>query len=197
MPDYFTLAEFRALPHMSDTDKYPDARIEATAAYVTAAIEREVGTSFIPRTVTGESHNGSCLVVLNSPYVQSVTSATENGIAVPDTLTAPSGILQRFATGSYTPTGWSYGVGNISVTYVAGYSTTPPADIKEAAMQWTRWRLLATNSNAEMSARQTSQTNDMGTIQYAVAGPDHPSGYPEVDVVVVGWRERIRVPSIS
>lgn len=199
MPEYFTLDEFRTLPQMGNNSTYTAARVDAVEAYVVAIIEREVGTSFVPRTVTAETHDGGCnTILLRSPYIRSVTSVTENGVAVTDTFTAVDGVLRRFSAGTYTPVWWTSGTGNVAVTYEAGYSATPPADIKEAAMQATRWRLLATNSNAEMSSRQTSMTNDMGaTIQFAVAGADRPTGYPEVDAVIVGWRERIRVPGVA
>lgn len=195
MPDYFTLAELSALPNMAE-GRYTDARKEAAAAYVVGIIEREVGTSFIARTVTAESHDGGCdEIVLSQPHVLSATSATEDGVTVTDTLRVQSGILRRFSSATdFIPLQWSTGVGNVLVTYQAGYSTTPPADIKEAALQATRWRLLATNSNSDMQARQTSQSNDLGgTTNYAVAGTDHPTGYPEVDAVIVGWRDRLDV----
>jgi len=103
-PDYFTLAAFRLLPDMSNTTKYPDANVLAAAQYVTAIIEREVGTSFIARTVTGELHDGGRQEIpLRRAYVLSVTSATEDGVAVTDTLRATSGVLRRFAAGSYIP----------------------------------------------------------------------------------------------
>jgi len=195
MPDYFTLAELAALPNMTE-GRYTDARKEAAAAYVVGIIEREVGTSFVARTVTDEEHDGgSDAIVLASPHVLSVTSATEDGVAVTDTLRARSGILRRFASATdFTPIRWASGTGNVLVTYQSGYSATVPADIKEAALQATRFELLATNSNSEQSARQTSSTNEMGgTVQYAVAGTDHPTGYPKVDAVIVGWRDELDV----
>lgn len=189
MPEYFTLVELNALPNMGE-GRYSDARKEAAAAYVVGIIERVVKTSFIARTITGERHDGGSYgILLNKPYVLSVTSATENGVAVTDTLRATSGILRRFATASSTtPSRWSSGVENIAVTYQAGYSATVPSDIKEAALLATRWRLIASNSNSDMNARQTSMTNDMGgTTSYAVAGVDRPTGYPEVDAVIMGY----------
>lgn len=193
MPDYFTLAELNALPNMGEA-RYTAARKEAAAAYVVGIIEREVNTSFIARTITDELHDGGGYgILLEKPYVLSVTSATENGIAVTDILRARSGVLRRYATAtSTTPSRWSDGIENVAVTYEAGYSETVPDDIKEAALQATRWRLIATNSNSDLNARQTSITNEMGgTVQYSVAGPDRPTGYPEVDAVIVGWRKRL------
>lgn len=196
MPDYFTLAELRALPQMSDATTYTDARCEAAAAWIVAIIEREVRTSFVRRTYTETYDGGGTAIVLDQPFAQTTAAltATEDGVAVTDTLRVSSGVLRRFDAGEYTPLSWATGVGNISVTYEAGYSATPPSDIKEAALAAARWRLLATNSNAEMNARQTQVTNDMGgTISFTVAGPDRPTGYPEVDAVIVGWRDRLNV----
>lgn len=186
MPDYFTLAELKALPDMSG---FSDERIEATAAGVVAIIEREVGTSFVPRTITNESHDGGGVVMLNMPHVISITSATVNGVAMTG-LQASSGVL-RASTGS---TSFASGYGNVLVTYQAGYSTTPPADIKEAALKATRWKLLESKASSDVSARQTSMTTDMGgTVNYAVAGPDRPTGYPDVDAVIIGWRDKLGV----
>jgi hypothetical protein len=195
VPDYFTLAELDALPNMTE-GRYSTARKEAAAAYVVGIIERVVGTSFVARTVTDERHDGGCdAIVLNSAHVLSVTSATEDGAAVTDTLRAQGGVLRRFSGAtSFTPVRWSTGVGNVLVTYQSGYSATVPDDVKEAALQATRWRLMATNSNSDLNARQTSITNEMGgTVNFAVAGTDRPTGYPDVDAVILGWRDELDV----
>lgn len=195
MPEYFTLAELNALPNMGE-GRYTDARKEAAAAYVVGIIERVVKTSFVARAVTDERHDGGRDgIVLRHPYVVSVTSATESGVAVTDTLRVVNGVLRRFSSAtSFAPVSWSSGIGNVLVTYQSGYSSTAPADVKEAALLATRWRLIASNSNSDMNARQTSMTNDMGgTTQYAVAGAERPTGYPEVDAVIIGWRDRLNV----
>jgi hypothetical protein len=194
MPDYFTLAELNELPNMQEI-RYSDARKEAAAAYIVGIIEREVDAYFVSRTVTDERHSGGEVeIFLEKNHVLSVTSATVGGDAVTDTLhVTASGILTRFPTGSSYPTVWPQGCDNVLVTYEAGYSATPPDDIKEAALQATRWRLMATNSNSDLNARQTSMTNEMGgTVQFAVAGTDRPTGYPEVDAVIVGWRKQLK-----
>lgn len=197
MPDYFTLEELGALPNMTE-GRYSAARKEAAAAWAVGIIEREVGTSFVARTVTETYDGGGHAIVLRKRYVLSVTSAEENGIPVTDTLRVRNGILRRYAAaGSSTPARWADGVENIEVTYVAGYTVGDeadpvPADVKEAALQATRWRLLATNSNSDLNARQTSITNEMGgTVNFAVAGPDRPTGYPDVDAVIMGWKRRL------
>lgn len=195
--EYFTEAELKALPDMS-TETTP--RIEAAAAWAVGVIEREVGTSFVARTVTDEVHDGGRGgIILRTPYVLSVTSVTEDGVAVTDDLRARDGVLRRFSGAtSFTPNSWAGGYGNVSVTYQAGYSTKPPADIKEAALQATRWHLLEGRASNVTAPRQTSSTNDMGgTVNYAVAGEDRPTGYPEVDAVIVAWRKRLYVPGVG
>lgn len=194
MPDYFTLAELNALPNMGE-GRYSDARKEAAAAYVVGIIERVVKTSFVARTITGEAHDGGRDgIVLRNPQVISVTSATESGVAVTDSLRMVNGVLRRFSSAtSFTPITWASGTGNVLVTYQSGYSATAPADIKEAALLATRFRLMASNSNSDLNARQTSMTNEFGTTQFAVAGSERPTGYPEVDAVIIGWRDRLNV----
>ena len=191
--EYFTEAELRALPHMSDTTKFPTARCDAAAAYIVGIIEREVGTSFIARTVTDEVYDGTGddELILNAWHIQSVTSAKVNGVAVTGTLTARNGVLRRISSGSTVD--WPEGDSNITVTYEAGYSSTPPADVKEAALKGTRAHLLSTMANSAMDDRRTSLSTDMGTVSFVVAGQDRPTGYPDVDAVILSWRNRLSV----
>lgn len=191
MPEYFTLTELKALPDMSSET---DVRIEAAAAWAVAVIEREVGTSFVSRTVV-ETHDGTSTgaIVLASQYVLGVTSVTEGGVAVAG-VTARDGILTK-SGGSRS---FATGTGNVVVTYAAGYSTAPPADVKEAALQATRWHLLEGRAANTVNARQTSHTDDLGgTVTYAVAGADRPTGYPDVDAVIVGWRDKLDMPAFG
>lgn len=195
-PDYFTLAELRALPDVSNASKYPDSRVLDVAAQFVAIIEREVGVAFIARTVTAERHDGGTdEITLNRGYVRSITSATENGVAVSDTLTADAGgVLLRFSgANGGTPISWASGRRNVSVTYVHGYSAAPPADIKAQALKATRLELMATAATNGMNDRQTSLSTEQGVIGFIVAGPDRPTGYPQLDAVIKGWQARLDV----
>lgn len=192
MPDYFTLAELRGLPQVGDTAKFPDARCNAVASAIEGVIDREVFGSpdvgFVARTVTETlDGNNRASLLLRTPHVRSLTSVTVDGVAVDVAdLSAAHGVLR------YTTSGcWARGVANVVVVYVAGYGTddTVPGDVKEAALQGTRYRLLQTAPNSELNERQTSMTNDLGgTTSFAVAGTDHPTGYPTVDATLVAWR---------
>lgn len=193
-PDYFSLQEFRTRPQMSDGVKYPDERVLDVAAEIVGIIEREVGTSFIGRAVIDEVHDGGTdAIVLGEPFVLSATSATEDGVAVTDDLRVRGGVLRRFAAGTYTPITWAAGIGNIAVSYLAGYSATPPPDIKGAAMAATRARLLETAADAGMHDRRTSLSTDQGVVSFVVPGEDRPTGYPSVDAVILGWKARLDV----
>jgi hypothetical protein len=200
--DYFTLAELRAMPDMNDFTKYGDARLTAAGEWIQALIEREVGTSFVPRSTVdvldGSDQDRWGGLFLSKPFVLSVTAITSNGVA----FTAPqlaevsvqSGILYRRPAGSYggyTP--WDAGCRNIVVTYSAGYSTTPPSDLKDAALQGARYRVMRTAVSVGISDRATSVTNDLGNVQLSIPGSDRPTGLPEVDQVIVGWRDKLNV----
>ena len=195
MPDYFTLEEVQDAPDV-DFD-FSDERIEAVAAEIVSIIEREVGTSFVGREVTEVHDGGRDTIILRSPYVLSVESATENGITVTDPLVARNGILRRVPTASYSASPWTYGFNNVVVTYTAGYSAEPPADVKEQALRATRARLLETASDASMNDRRTSLNTEMGVINYTVAGLEHPTGYPTVDEMILGWKRRLNVPKVA
>lgn len=188
-PDYFTLDEFRELPQMGDTDKYSDDRINAVAASLTAIIEREVGTSFVARTVTetvdGPHHSTD--LALRSPYVLALTSLSVDDAAVDsDAVTLRGGVI-RYLAGQW----WTWGIGNVAVTYESGYSNEPPADIKEALMWAARDRLMATSATAGIDARRTSLITEQGTVNYVLAGENRPTGYPELDAAILGWKAKL------
>jgi hypothetical protein len=183
MPDYFTLEEFRDLPSMDDDGKYPDEDVERAAGYITAIVERFVGTSFVPRTFTKKLSGTGSDVSLPSPFVLEVTGVDDGDVAQTGPFEVDNGSL-------IGP--WSRGIRNLTVTYDAGYSDEPPADIKEAVMQAARARLLEKHGSARVQDRtQSVSNNDGGTTTFVLAGPDHPTGYPEVDAVLVGYRRRL------
>lgn len=196
MPDYFTIAELRALPDVDDTVKYTTAKIEDAAAHIVGVIEREVGTSFISRTIVDEPHDGSAYqIFLDNPYVLSVTSATEDGVAVTDSLSARAGVLRRYSGTALVP--WAPGYGNILVTYEAGYTDTPPDDIKRAALKATRLELISSAADSSANARRTSLSGDMGVESFVIAGQDRPTGYPEIDATILSWKQILHVAGVA
>lgn len=198
MPDYFTLAELRALRDMDDIVRFPDARCEAAAAYIVGIIEREVGVSFVGRTVTRRFPGGAARLEVPEEFVQSVTSASVGGVPLtPSNVVFNDGGFYNLV-GGY-PSSWG-GVGAflpVTITYVGGYSATPPADVKEVALKGTREHLIATSDETGLTGRRTTVTNEMGTVSFTVAGKDQPTGYPEVDATILGWKEILDIGSFA
>lgn len=193
--DYFALSELRALPGMSDSVTYTDTRCQAAHDWIVGVVERTVGTSFIGRTVTGEKYDGGgAAIVLMEPYVLSVQSVTENGVTVTDPLLIRGGnVLIKVPASSNYALRWYAGTDSVIVNYTAGYSATPPLDIKEACLKAARYHLLETDSDAAVDERKVQITSDQGTVTMSPVDEDHPTGYPSVDAVIIGWRDRLDV----
>ena len=186
-PEYFTGAEFRALPDMGES-KYDDDRVSAVAEYVVAVIERVVGTSFVGRAQSVTRIVGSVsALVLPHAHVVSLTEVTCDGVAQDLAAMVFDGGVVRFRDGR------CFG-GTVVVSYLSGYSATPPADIKEAALQATRARLIETASNALLNDRRQSMSMaEGGSVTFVQPGGDRPFGFPSVDAVIIGWRDRLNV----
>lgn len=198
--EYFAEADLRALPDMDDAVTYTDARIQAAHDYIAGILEREVGTSFVARVVADEVRDGGdgrrYAVSVSAPYVLSspAPTATENGVAVTDTIIVRGGgLLYKFSAGGATPNAWQPGLSNLVIDYSAGYSAAPPGDVKEAVLKGVRDHLLATNSNAAVDERWTTISSEHGTIERGGPGSANPTGYPVVDEMIVAWRDRIDV----
>jgi hypothetical protein len=182
---YFTLAELRALPDVSDNDKYPDARVTSVGEYVEATIERVVGTSFVARTWANEEHPGFAYrLIPQHPFPIAVSAITVDGVADAGLTYIREGSIWKVDRSSWS----GY---RVLLTYTAGYSTVVPPDVKEAALWATRDRLMSTVFSSAWSGRQTQMNTEQGTVQFVVAGEDRPFGLPAVDAVVVGWRDRL------
>lgn len=198
MPEYFELSELRARPQLGDADRYPDARCEAAAAWAVSVIEREVGgTSFILRTHTETHDGGTARIVLAEPYARhtAALAITVAGVPVDPALARiSSGVLTRATVSGAPAPPWPAGVGTVEISYEAGYTATPPADVKEAALQLTRAHLLDTDSDAWSNPRTTDLSSEIGgTARFGDVDVDHPTGLPAVDRVIVGYRNRLDV----
>lgn len=183
-PDYFTLAELRALPDCAGS-AFTDAQINAAAAYFTAIVEREVGFPFIPRTYTETFDGcGQRAILLGQAYIRSLTSVTVDGVSVSvGSFTTASGVLRylNWAT-------WSYSApSNVVVVYSASKYATCPADVKDAVMWATRDRLMAQSDQNDVDIRKTSITTDYGTTSYILPGEKRPTGYPDLDAVIASY----------
>lgn len=188
-PDYFTIAEFQALP---DCAGFGEPEIVSAAAFFTEIVEREIGAAMIPRTYS-QTFDGASPIVLAQRHLRSVTSVTVDGVAVDvDDLTYSGGVI-RYLSGE----SWTNGIANVVVTYTAGEHATCPADVKSAVMWATRDRLLSQSGDQTQDPRLSSMTNELGgTMQYVLPGEKRPTGYPELDAVIAS-RRRSQAPLIG
>lgn len=201
--EYFSMDEFRTLPHMGDLAKYSNDRVEAVAGRVVATAEGSSGVSFVPRehvdikSGTRANQAGGSIVLMRRRAFE-VTAVTQSGVPLSPTelseLRVVKGVLRWYAGGGTVPSSWEDGTDNIVVTYHAGYETVP-ADIKEAVMQATRSLLLSGAANSALDARRTSLTTEAGTINFVIPGEGRPTGFPEVDEVLQRYR-RCRSPLV-
>ena len=65
-------------------------------------------------------------------------------------------------------------------------------------MRGTRAYLLETRDQAGVLDRRSQMTNELGgSTTFVIAGKDHPTGYPQVDAVIVGWRDRLNAHLVA
>ncbi len=189
-PDYFTVTEFRALPDMDDADAYTEAKILAAAAYFTAIVEEELWpmtSQSYTETLDGDYATSLFL----GREATSLTSVTVDGTAVSTSLLTCTNGVVRYKSLGQTFSGAANG--NVVVVYAAGESTVP-ADIKNAVMWATRDRLLAQGDLSGVDVRKTSVNTDFGTTNYILPGEKRPTGYPELDAILL---RRSRGPGVA
>ena len=90
-----------------------------------------------------------------------------------------------------------YGFGVVDVRYEAAYTDTCPGDLREAASQAARFRLLQTDGASGIPNRATSMTNEFGNVQLSTAGKDRPTGIPDVDAVINSYAQQARIPGLA
>ena len=179
---YFTTSELREqFPDpLADDTKYPDVKIEQAREYVETRIENICGVAFVPRTATTTLDVpafGDRALVLK-PRLRAITAISVDGTAwtsseIDGLNVASSGVLYR---GSRDV--WS---GLVEITYEHGFDE-PSVDVKDAAMLWTRERVV----KGPVTDRATQiPTEAGGSINLATPGlfGSH-SGLPEVDAVL-------------
>ena len=145
--DEFTVRDLTTLPVVSYDMALEHLNIPAASAnqeeirrFIDAAqdlAENYIGAVLGRRTITSEKYDGNTDVLrLRNPRAISISSVYENGDLLDSSqyLLDPTGQrLYRLTTSSLSSTTygaygyWAAGVNSVSVTYVAGYTVTPPA----------------------------------------------------------------------
>jgi hypothetical protein len=154
LPPAVGLIEVKEHLNIPDANHNDDGELLRFMLAATRAIEQRVGP-LTRRSVT-ESHNGGrhAIVLRHSPVIE-VTSASENGEAVPSggyTISPASGVLTR--TSGYSRATWVDGFNNVTVAYVAG-RTSIPADLRQAVLELVRH--LWSTQRGSMAGRRTGE----------------------------------------
>ncbi len=182
---YVTLSEIRAQLNLGDSDKFTTAELEQKRRWFETLAERHCGVAFVPRyarvTLNGL---GMTTLLLPHPRVRRLLSASVGGVAVTD---LADWTLESFGRVTRTAS-FTRGTANVVIAYEHGYDE-PPEDLKEAALIAIRERLLDRKSGD----RQISEAVEGGVVRYSVAGPDRPTGIPNVDEVLNSYRQRVPV----
>jgi Phage gp6-like head-tail connector protein len=129
------LDEVKAHLNIPTTDTTLDEELRRFIDAATDLAETYVGQVLGRRTFTSELYDGgTAFIRIRNPKAISITSVTENGLAVSSSAYVLDYTGQRlyrigsgtlYATNSYGY--WVQGMNNISITYVAGYVNPPMA----------------------------------------------------------------------
>lgn len=204
--------------------KYPDAQLLAARMWIEALIERVCDTSFVQRyarqVFDGNHTDPLGTLSLREPYARSVLSVRLNGVFMSPAELAglaifESGKIERYATGyavqsgGYSPfsngSGYGYNISpwprgrrNIEVRYAAAFSDLPADDLRQAALQAARYRVLSVYGSSGTPDRALSVSGEYGVFSLASANvKDRPTGLPEVDATILGWRDHVRTPGLA
>lgn len=193
---YFSLADLRATPNLSDTSKYTTAELASARDWISELIDREVGTSFTPKYHRDVQDGSGCSEMwLDAAYPRSVIGVRVNGTdftadELDDLYLYPTGCLLR------DPGSFATGYRNVEVRYEAGM-TTVPADLHRAALVAARHRLLKNENSAGHPANSRTVTNEFGNFSLSYPGPGHPTGIDEVDAVINAYKARLDIPIVA
>jgi hypothetical protein len=165
---YDEVLEFLNIPTASANENEVRRFIDAS----TDLAETYVGQVLGRRTFTNELYDGGTeFIRIRNPKAISITSVTENGLAVSSSnyvLDYTGQRLYRIGSGTLYATNsygyWTQGMNNVSITYVAGY-VNPPMSAKQGVLEIIRhlWQtqrgainvMSRTNSGDELYSTPT------------------------------------------
>lgn len=195
---YFTLAELRALPNLSDTNKFTTSELADARRWFETVAERYCGVAFVPR-FQRVTLDGTDLAYFQLPDipVRKVRSVSVDDVALTstelDALAVSAGgfgYIDRTDGALVTK-----GYGNVSVAYEYGLDG-PPDDLRHAGLVAARHKLLTDLQGTP--ARELSIANDLGgTTRFSTPSEDRPTGLLEVDAVLASYRDRYWRPGIA
>lgn len=197
----FELPELRAMPDLSNSDRYTTDHLIRARDWAEAKIANAITVpplaQFTERTFTDQQVGDRCqwhhryttarhyldlyAVDLAGVYIDGVPA---EGITLDDAgrlVGLPA--LRRDAV--------------VRVGWARAFGSDVPADLHETAIKVARWWLLTTIGESGIPDRATSIVTAEGTQQLAVAGRYSPIGFPDADVVLNDYFDRYATPGIA
>lgn len=184
----FSIGELRAMPRtdFDNATKYPAWALHDVRAQIEEAFEHITGVTWCPHgqrdVLDGD---GTSSLFLSKIFPTRVVACAVGGTAFGVTELAniapsKSGLVRLVDGGT-----WPEGNRNVAMFYEHGMPS-PPHPLRVAALIAAQEHL----QSSPMSRRQLTETNEVGTIRYSIAGRDGHFGIPDVDAVLDEWSER-------
>lgn len=161
----------------------PSSDLLRARDWITDIIEHNTGAAWCPSYDVEQFtvDSSRCTHVLNMRPIRSLRSLT-----VDETTVDVSTVDVDEATGIISDVSF---YGQCVASYEHGFDQ-PPSDLRLAAIEGARDRILRTSSG--LSDRLRSQTNDLGvTQQFSYPGPGHPTGIDSVDAAIRAHDQRL------
>lgn len=193
---YFQLPELRNRSGMENTTRYTTADLITARQWAETRIDNAIGVSFVERFAVCEIDlrpewwRNESIIQLPDRNARTVIAVLVDGEPVDlEQLTLrPAGKLANTVL-------WSgY---QVTVAYTTAWSLTAPSDISGAAITAARHWLLGNVGDSAIPDRTRQIITAEGTQILSVAGQYSPIGLPDVDVVLMEYWDRIRIPGIA
>ena len=168
---YDEVLEFLNIPTASANENEVRRFIDAS----TDLAETYVGQVLGRRTFTNELYDGGTeFIRIRNPKAISITSVTENGLAVSASnyvLDYTGQRLYRIGSGTLYATNsygyWTQGMNNVSITYVAGY-VNPPMSAKQGVLEIIRHLWQTQRGAINVMSRTNSGDEFYSTPTYSL-----------------------------
>lgn len=193
---YFQLPELRARNGMENTSRYSTADLIDARQWAETKIDNAVGVSFVERfavitiDLRPEWWRSESIIQLPDRHARTIVAVSVDGEAV------DLGELTLRPAGKLAHSGCWDGH-EVTIAYTTAWSLTAPADIAGAAITAARHWLLSNIGDSAIPDRTRQIVTSEGTQILSVAGQYSPVGLPDVDVVLMDYWDRTRIPGIA
>lgn len=183
---FFKLAELRALKGLSSVTTYPNATLALMRDVAEDFVEEFCKEAFVPQYRRDVFDGDNCQTLyLPRVHVRSLISVKLAGVTMDTTGWTVSRSGRIRTTGAVFTAGVPAGQ-NVAVQYELGRSG-PPHDLKNATLRLARHITL--NLETSIPDRARMMQTEFAMFQLDVASEDKPTGVPEIDAVLIRYRE--------